>query len=128
MDGFEENDQIIVVAATNLASSLDPALSRPGRFDHKIEIKLPDTDARKEILKIHLKNKAHSVNDYQLVRSAEITKGFSGAELENVVNLAALQSVRKARILGREKSELLGEEFSAYITSFVETKKGPGRV
>jgi ATP-dependent Zn protease len=56
MDGFEENDRIIVVAATNLASSLDPALQRPGRFDHKIEVTLPSLDDRKEILKIHLKN------------------------------------------------------------------------
>lgn len=56
MDGFEENDRIIVVAATNLASTLDPALQRPGRFDHKIEITLPDFTERKEILKIHLKN------------------------------------------------------------------------
>jgi ATP-dependent Zn protease len=56
MDGFEENDRIIVVAATNLASTLDPALQRPGRFDHKIEIKLPNVVDRKEILKIHLRN------------------------------------------------------------------------
>jgi cell division protease FtsH len=56
MDGFEENDRILVVAATNLATTLDPALSRPGRFDHKIEINLPDSTDRKEILKIHLKN------------------------------------------------------------------------
>lgn len=56
MDGFEENNRIIVVAATNLASSLDPALQRPGRFDHKIEIHLPDVNDRKEIIKIHLKN------------------------------------------------------------------------
>jgi len=56
MDGFEENDQIIVVAATNLANTLDPALSRPGRFDRKIEISLPNAADRKEILRIHLKN------------------------------------------------------------------------
>ena len=56
MDGFEENDRIIVVAATNLASSLDPALQRPGRFDHKIEVILPNLEDRKEIVKIHLKN------------------------------------------------------------------------
>jgi ATP-dependent 26S proteasome regulatory subunit len=56
MDGFQENDRIIVVAATNLASSLDPALQRPGRFDHKIEVTLPNLQDRKEIIKIHLKN------------------------------------------------------------------------
>lgn len=56
MDGFEENDRIIVVAATNLASTLDPALSRPGRFDHKIEVTLPDLNDRRDIFKIHLRN------------------------------------------------------------------------
>lgn len=56
MDGFEENDRIVVVAATNLATTLDPALQRPGRFDHKIEISLPNLQERKEIFKIHLKN------------------------------------------------------------------------
>jgi len=56
MDGFEENDQILVVAATNLATTLDPALQRPGRFDQKIEIKLPNELERVEIFKIHLRN------------------------------------------------------------------------
>lgn len=56
MDGFQENDRIIVVAATNLAGTLDQALSRPGRFDRKIEISLPNQSEREEILKIHLKN------------------------------------------------------------------------
>lgn len=56
MDGFEENDKILVVAATNLAFTLDPALQRPGRFDQKIEIKLPSLEERIEIFKIHLKN------------------------------------------------------------------------
>jgi len=56
MDGFEENDHILVVAATNLATTLDPALSRPGRFDHKIEVSLPNAEDRKQIFKIHLKN------------------------------------------------------------------------
>lgn len=56
MDGFEENDRIVVVAATNLARNIDPALLRPGRFDHKIEVQLPNAAARAEILKIHLSN------------------------------------------------------------------------
>jgi cell division protease FtsH len=63
MDGFEENDRIIVVAATNLASTLDPALLRPGRFDRKVEVTLPSPTDRKEIFKIHLRNKLHSIND-----------------------------------------------------------------
>ena len=111
MDGFEENDQIIVVAATNLANTLDPALSRPGRFDRKIEISLPNAADRKEILRIHLKNvgigllnkvivqKNHQVTEAQLQAAAERTEGLAGAELENVVNLAALQSVRKANAI-----------------------------
>jgi cell division protease FtsH len=98
MDGFEENDRIIVVAATNLVSSLDPALSRPGRFDHKIEIKLPDSEERKEIIKIHLNNKANSVDDEILSRISDMTSGLAGAELENIINLATLQTIRKARI------------------------------
>ena len=90
MDGFEENDRIIVVAATNLVSSLDPALSRPGRFDHKIEIKLPDTSERMEIIKIHLRNKSHSVDSDTLQRAADVSSGLAGAELENIINLATL--------------------------------------
>lgn len=90
MDGFEENDRILVVAATNLASTLDPALQRPGRFDHKIEITLPDQHERRDILKIHLKNKKHSISDDVLFLAAQNTDGLAGAELENIVNLAAL--------------------------------------
>ena len=63
MDGFQENDRIIVVAATNLASSLDPALQRPGRFDHKIEVTIPSLEDRKEIVKIHLKNVRVTIHD-----------------------------------------------------------------
>lgn len=63
MDGFEENDRIIVVAATNLAKNIDPALLRPGRFDHKIEVCLPSQEARIEILKIHLTNVNYSSSE-----------------------------------------------------------------
>lgn len=97
MDGFEENDKIIVVAATNLAATLDPALQRPGRFDQKIEIKLPNADDRREIFKIHLKNKQHQLQDKDIEQAASQTEGLSGAEIENIVNLAALQSVRKSQ-------------------------------
>jgi ATP-dependent 26S proteasome regulatory subunit len=71
MDGFEENDRIVVVAATNLAATLDPALLRPGRFDRKVEVTLPSKDERKEIFKIHLKNKTHSIQDHHLESAAE---------------------------------------------------------
>jgi cell division protease FtsH len=102
MDGFEENDRIIVVAATNLATTLDPALLRPGRFDRKVEVTLPAPSDRKEIFKIHLKNKIHSITDQQLAVAALQTDGLAGAEIENIVNLAALNSVRKARTLKQE--------------------------
>jgi cell division protease FtsH len=75
MDGFEENDQIIVVAATNLASSLDPALLRAGRFDHKIEVTLPNLEERKEIFKIHMKNKHHTATEEDITRLATLTEG-----------------------------------------------------
>ena len=65
MDGFEENKKIIVVGATNLARNLDPAILRPGRFDYKIEISLPNAEERKEIFKIHLKNVSNIVLSYK---------------------------------------------------------------
>ena len=71
MDGFEENDRIIVVAATNLASTLDPALLRPGRFDRKVEVTLPSKEDRKQIFKIHLKNKAHIIAENHLDQAAD---------------------------------------------------------
>ena len=67
MDGFEENDKIIMVAATNLLTNLDPALTRPGRFDRKIEVSLPDVVARVNILRIHLRQKNNSLSDMDIV-------------------------------------------------------------
>jgi len=118
MDGFEENDRIIVVAATNFASNLDPALQRPGRFDRKIEIKLPTVQERSQILKIHLKNKTHSVTDEHINVVSSLTDGMSGADLENLVNLAALQAVRKARINREENPQMEGEDFLNYAREF----------
>lgn len=126
MDGFEENDRIVVVAATNLVSSLDPALSRPGRFDHKIEVKLPELQERKEIIKIHLKNKANSVSEDLLDKAAYLTQGLAGAELENIVNLAAMQCVRRARINKAESSVLSGDEFFGFVKVFMQSKR-PGK-
>eukprot|EP00347_Sterkiella_histriomuscorum_P003112 403365543 len=123
MDGFEENDKILVVAATNLANTLDPALQRPGRFDQKIEIKLPTLEERVDIFKIHLKNKQHSLQDKDLQLAAKYTEGCSGAEIENVVNLAALQSVRKAQSLKLTQVNLVGEEFIGYVEYFIQEKR-----
>ena len=98
MDGFEENDKILIVAATNLLENLDPAIQRPGRFDRKIEIKLPDVRDRANILKIHLSTKTHSLPERAITKAATFLDGCSGADIENLVNLVALQTVRQARI------------------------------
>jgi cell division protease FtsH len=123
MDGFEENDRIVVVAATNLASTLDPALLRPGRFDRKVEVTLPNSLDRREIFKIHLKNKSHSLTDEHLTKAAANTDGLAGAEIENIVNLAALNSVRKAHALKQSQSSLTGHELLEYVQEFLEEKR-----
>lgn len=110
MDGFEENEQIIVVAATNLATSLDAALLRPGRFDHKIEVTFPTLEERKEILKIHLKNKPHTASEDELLKVAQIMEAASGADLENLVNLATLQAVRRHQATKQKVVSLSGED------------------
>jgi cell division protease FtsH len=94
MDGFGENEGIIIIAATNRPDVLDPALLRPGRFDRQVTISLPDAKAREEILKVHAKNKIldKSVNIKNLSLR---TPGFSGADLENLLNEAALLAVRR---------------------------------
>ena len=96
MDGFENNSGIIVLAATNRIDVLDPALLRPGRFDRQIDVNLPDLKGRVEILKVHSRNKTLA-SDISLESVAKKTPGFSGAELENVMNEAAILSVRNKR-------------------------------
>lgn len=94
MDGFTTNEGIIVVAATNRPDILDPALLRPGRFDRQITVGRPDVKGREEILKVHTRNKPLD-EDVDLNVLAKMTSGFSGAELENLANEAALLAVRK---------------------------------
>lgn len=94
MDGFSENQGIIVIAATNRDDVLDQALLRPGRFDRRIMVSLPDVKARKEILGVHARNK-QLASSVDLNNIARRTPGFSGAQLENVLNEAALLSVRE---------------------------------
>ncbi|MBQ9484364.1 MAG: ATP-dependent zinc metalloprotease FtsH [Ruminiclostridium sp.] len=96
MDGFTENQNIIVMAATNRRDILDPALLRPGRFDRQIVVSYPDIKGREEILKVHTKNKKLSP-DINLATIAKSTAGFTGADLENLVNEAALLAARKNR-------------------------------
>lgn len=96
MDGFEENSGVIVMAATNRADILDPALLRPGRFDRQIRISLPDVRGREAILKVHARNKKLSPR-INLENIAQRTPGFSGADLENLLNEAALLAARENR-------------------------------
>jgi cell division protease FtsH len=94
MDGFDPHTGIIVIAATNRPDILDPALLRPGRFDRRVVVGLPDTKEREEILKIHARNKPFA-DDVDLKSIAQQTAGFSGADLENLLNEAALLAARK---------------------------------
>ena len=94
MDGFNDNDGVIIVAATNRPDVLDPALLRPGRFDRQIVIDMPDQKGREEILKIHVKN-VKIDKDVNLSKIARGTPGFSGADLANLVNEAALMAARE---------------------------------
>jgi len=94
MDGFGENEGIIVIAATNRPDVLDPALLRPGRFDRQVTVNLPDVKGREEILEVHAKGKTFS-KGVQLAAIAKRTVGFSGADLENLLNEAALLTVRR---------------------------------
>ena len=94
MDGFEVNEGIIVMAATNREDILDPALLRPGRFDRRIMVNLPDVKGREQILKVHARNKPMSP-DVNFKTVARITAGFSGAELANLLNEAAILAARK---------------------------------
>ena len=94
MDGFGENEGIIIIAATNRPDVLDPALLRPGRFDRQVTVSLPDANEREQILKVHAKNKILA-KDVNLSNLSLRTPGFSGADLENLLNEAALLAVRR---------------------------------
>ena len=96
MDGFEGNTGVIILAATNRPESLDPALTRPGRFDRRVPVELPDLKGREEILKVHAK-KIKVAEDVDFNKVARMASGASGAELANIVNEAALRAVRDRR-------------------------------
>ena len=134
MDGFTENQNIIVMAATNRRDILDPALLRPGRFDRQIVVSYPDIKGREEILKVHTKNKKLSP-DINLATIAKTTAGFTGADLENLVNEAALLAARKNRkaivqedveeaaikvVTGPEKKSRVVTEKEKRLTSYHE--------
>ncbi len=122
MDGFEKGTKVIVLAATNRPDVLDPALLRPGRFDRKIVLDLPDVKAREEILKIHLRDKR--VGKVNLKQIAELTPGFSGADLANLCNEAAILAARRNKefieqedLLDSIEKVLLGPERKTKVYS-----------
>ena len=101
MDGFEGNTGVIILAATNRPESLDPALTRPGRFDRRVPVELPDLAGREAILKVHAK-KIKTADDVDFHTIARMASGASGAELANIVNEAALRAVRNGRTIVNE--------------------------
>ena len=110
MDGFESNEGVILIAATNRPDVLDPALLRPGRFDRRVVVNRPDLKGREEILRVHTR-KTPMAADVDLEKIARGTPGFSGADLENLVNESALQAARdnncalKWKILKKPKTK-----------------------
>lgn len=96
MDGFEGNSGVMILAATNRPESLDPALTRPGRFDRRVPVELPDLDGREKILRVHSK-KVKIADDVDFKVIARMASGASGAELANIINEAALRAVRDGR-------------------------------
>ena len=135
MDGFEGNTGVIILAATNRPESLDPALTRPGRFDRQVYVGLPDIRGREEILKIHVKNKPLA-EDVDLSTVAKGTPGFTGADLENLSNEAALLAARRGSklitmsdfseaeikvIAGPEKKSRVVSERARRLTAYHES-------
>lgn len=126
MDGFERDTRVIVIAATNRPDILDPALLRPGRFDRRIVLDLPDIKEREEILKIHTKDKKLA-NDVNLREIAERTPGFSGADLANLANEAAILAARRNKKLINQtefleaiEKVILGPERKSRVLSLKE--------
>lgn len=135
MDGFGVNEGIIVMAATNRVDILDPAILRPGRFDRKIAVGLPDVKGREEILRVHARNKPLG-DDVNLKQIAQTTAGFTGADLENLLNESALRAAREERSyitqedikesfikvgIGTEKKSRVISEKEKRITAYHET-------
>ena len=135
MDGFGVNEGIIVMAATNRVDILDPAIMRPGRFDRKIMVGRPDVSGREEILAVHAKNKPVG-DDVDLKRIAQTTAGFTGADLENLLNEAAINAAKTKRAflvqediekafikvgIGTEKHSRVISEKEKKITAFHES-------
>ncbi|HOO82316.1 MAG TPA: ATP-dependent zinc metalloprotease FtsH, partial [Alphaproteobacteria bacterium] len=128
MDGFESNEGVIILAATNRPDVLDPALLRPGRFDRQIVVPLPDIKGREKILEVHMK-KVPLANNVEAIIIARGTPGFSGADLANLVNEAALLAARRGkRVVGMDELEdakdkvMMGSERKSMVMSEDEKK------
>ncbi|MBR3403023.1 MAG: ATP-dependent zinc metalloprotease FtsH [Parasporobacterium sp.] len=115
MDGFEGNTGVIILAATNRPEALDPALTRPGRFDRRVPVELPDLKGREEILKVHAK-KVRLADNVDFPQVARMASGASGAELANIVNEAALKAVREGRAYATQKD--LEESIEVVIAGY----------
>ena len=115
MDGFQENIGVIILAATNRPETLDPALTRPGRFDRRIPVELPDLAGREAILKVHAK-KIKTADDVNFHTIARMASGASGAELANIINEAALRAVRNNRTVVNESD--LEESIETVIAGY----------
>ena len=115
MDGFEENTGVIILAATNRPESLDPALTRPGRFDRRVPVELPDLQGREAILKVHAK-KIKTAEDVDFRTIARMASGASGAELANIINEAALRAVRNGRTIVNQED--LEESIEVVIAGY----------
>ncbi|HSG71445.1 MAG TPA: AAA family ATPase, partial [Planctomycetaceae bacterium] len=115
LDGFEPNDQVVVLAATNRADILDKALVRPGRFDRRLAIPMPSHEDRIGILKIHCEPIPLSP-DVSLDALARKTEGLNGAQIENLVNEAAMLAVRRARYENQDHTEILMRDFDTVLT------------
>jgi len=129
MDGFESNEGVILIAATNRPDVLDPALLRPGRFDRQVIVPVPDIKGREEILRVHTKRTPFLAGDVDLAVLARGTPGFTGADLENLVNEAALLAARlekdKIEMIDLEQAKdkvLMGVERKSMIIPFEERK------
>ncbi|HIU47655.1 MAG TPA: ATP-dependent zinc metalloprotease FtsH [Candidatus Fimadaptatus faecigallinarum] len=115
MDGFEGNNGVIILAATNRPESLDPALTRPGRFDRRVPVELPDLKGREAILKVHAK-KIKTADDVDFHSIARMAAGASGAELANIINEAALRAVRDGRTIVKQSD--LEESIEVVIAGY----------
>lgn len=115
MDGFEGNNGVIILAATNRPESLDPALTRPGRFDRRVPVELPDLKGREDILRVHAKKIKHA-DDIDYEKISRMASGASGAELANIINEAALRAVRDKRAYATEND--LEESIEVVIAGY----------